>query len=110
MKSAFTDAVRNRPAIYTGGGCYDLRMRKPIYDFSEVKYIDNKILRIPNVVNESRLTIPYSLIATAFGLSIQRINDEIEISKKEDLFAKYSNLKAQEVRWKAHREHGMYED
>lgn len=110
MKSAFRDAVQNRPAIYTGGGCYDNRMRKPIFDFSDVKYIDKNILGIPNVVEENRITIPYSLMATAFGLSIQRLDDEIEVSKKEDLFAKYTNLNEQYSRWDAHREHGMYED
>lgn len=110
MKSAFRDAVQNRPAIYTGGGCYDNRMRKPIFDFSDVKYIDKKILGIPNVVEENRVTIPYSLMATAFGLSIQRLDDEIEVSKKEDLFAKYTNVNEQYSRWDAHREHGMYED
>lgn len=95
MKSAFRDAVQNRPAIYTGGGCYDNRMRKPIFDFSDVKYIDKNILGIPNVVEENRITIPYSLMATAFGLSIQRLDDEIEVSKKEDLFAKYTNVNEQ---------------
>lgn len=89
MKSAFRDAIKNRPAIYTGGGCYDHRMRMPIYDFSDVKYIDKGILGIPNVVDEGKVTIPYSLMATAFGLSIQRLDDEIKVSKKEDLFAKY---------------------
>lgn len=110
MKSAFRDAVQNRPAVYTGGGCYDKRMRIPIFDFNDVKYIDKRILSIPNVVNENRIAIPYSLMATAFGLSIQRLDDEIEVSKKEDLFAKYTNEDEQHSRWRAHREHGMYED
>lgn len=85
-------------------------MRMPIYDFSDVKYIDKDILGIPNAVNESKITIPYSLMATAFGLSIQRLDEEIEVSKKEDLFAKYKNVNKQDSRWDAHREHGMYED
>ena len=110
MKSAFRDAIQNRPAIYTGGGCYDNRMRMPIYDFSDVKYIDKGILGIPNVVEESRVTIPYSLMATAFGLSIQRLDDDIKVSNKEDLFAKYSKVNEQDARWNAYREHGMYED
>ena len=49
-------------------------------------------------------------MATAFGLSIQRLDDEIEVSKKEDLFAKYTNVNEQYSLWDAHREHGMYED
>ncbi|MDE6236395.1 MAG: hypothetical protein K2M45_00835 [Muribaculaceae bacterium] len=110
IKSAFRDAVSNRPAIYTGGGCYDSYMRKSILDFSDVIYIDKKILGIPNVVNETQVTIPYSLMSTAFGLSIQRLDDEITVSNKEDLFAKYTNVNEEYSRWKAHREHGMYED
>lgn len=110
QKSAFRDAVQNRPAIYTGGGCYDIRMRRPILDFSDVKYIDKKILGIKNVIDEKRINIPYSLMATAFGLSIQRLDDEIDVSRKEELFAKYSNIDERQERWNTHREHGMYED
>lgn len=109
-KSAFKYAVKNRPAIYTGGGCYDKRMRMSVFDFSDVKYIDKRILCIPNVVDESKVTIPYSIMATAFGLSIQRLDDEIEVSKKEDLFAKYVNMNEQYSHWDEHSEHGMYED
>lgn len=110
MKSAFREAVQNRPVIYTGGGCYDNRMRMPIFDFSDIKYINKKILNIPNVVDESKVNIPYSLMATAFGLSIQRLDDEIKVSKKEDLFAMYTNVNELYSRWDAHREYGMYED
>lgn len=109
-KSAFRDAVMNRPAIYTGGGCYDNRMRKPIMDFTDVMYIDKEILSIPNIVDEKDVTIPYSLMATAFGLSIQKLDDEIEVSRKEELFSKFSNEDETQKRWNAHREHGMYED
>lgn len=110
MKSAFTDAIRNRPAIYTGGGCYDSRMRKAIYDFSDVKYIDKNMLCISNIIDEKRVNIPYSLMATAYGLSIQRLDDIIEVSSKEDLFAQYSNMIEKSDRYDAYREHGMYED
>lgn len=108
-KNAFKDAVSNRPAIYTGGGCSDIRMREPILDFTDVKYIDKNILAIPNVVREDKIDLPYSILATAFGLSIQRVDDEIIVAKKEDLFAPY-NLREQDNHWDEHREHGMYED
>ena len=85
-------------------------MRMSVFDFSDVKYIDKRILCIPNVVDESKVTIPYSIMATAFGLSIQRLDDEIEVSKKEDLFAKYVNMNEQYSHWDEHSEHGMYED
>lgn len=85
-------------------------MRMPIYDSSDVKYIDKDILGIPNVVNESKITIPYSLMATAFGLSIQRLDDEIEVLKRRICLQQYTIVNEQDSRWDAHREHGMYED
>lgn len=111
LKSELTRLLKNGPAIYTGGGCYDDRMRRPILDvFDDVKYIDKGILGIPNVVDESKVSIPYSLMATAFGLSLSIEDDEIKLSTKEDLFAAYPQWNEQDFRWDAHREHGMYED
>lgn len=109
-KSAFRKAVKNRPAVYTGGGSSDTRLRMPIQDFNEVKYINKKNLSIPNVIGEDKITLPYSVLATAFGLSVQRLNDEIEVSDKEELFQKYNLVDESEDRLNTHREHGMYED
>lgn len=109
-KAAFKDAIQNRPAIYTGGGCYSQRMRVPILTFSDIIYINKINLGIQNVVNGNKISIPYSIMATAYGLSIQIENDEIVVSKKEDLFANFTSEDEQNARWKEHREHGMYED
>ena len=81
----------------------------PIY-FNDVKYIDKGTLGIYNIVAESKVTIPYSLMATAFGLSIHINDDEIKLSTKEELFAALTKVNEQDSRWDAHREHGLYED
>lgn len=107
-KHAFTDAVYNRPVVYTGGGCYDERMRRSVRDFTDVIHIDKEILRIPNVVGEANIKVPYSILATSFGLAISIESDEVQVSKKEELFAKHS--KEDKNCWDAYREHGMYED
>lgn len=109
-KSAFRKAIQDRPVIYTGGGSTDARLRRAVREFTDVKLLDKRILNIPNVIRENSITIPYSLLATAFGLSIQRDDDNIKVSKKEDLFAKFSNINACNDHLRAHREHGMYED
>lgn len=109
-KHAFTDAIKNRPIIYTGGGCYDSRMRESINFFTDPKYINRNLLNIQNLKNESQLNIPFSIMSTAFGLSIARTDDNILISSKEDLFAQFTNEKEKESRWNTHQEHGMYED
>lgn len=108
-RSNFSKAIMNRPVIYTGGGSTDDRMRRNIREFTDVKFLNKKILSIPNVVKESSITIPYSLLATAFGLSIQRVHDNVEVSKKEELFADYSSHRSCEDHWSVHREHGMWE-
>lgn len=107
-KHAFTDAIHNRPVIYTGGGCYDKRIRRSVLNFTDVIYIDKNILRIPNVIDENLVTVPYSIVATSFGLSMAITSDDIQVSKKEELFAKYT--KEDDSYWDAHHEHGMYED
>lgn len=110
-KTSFTDAIANRPVIYSGGGSTDDRLRRPILAFTDVKHLNKQILNIPNVINEISITVPYSILATSFGLSIQRIDDNIEVSKKEDLFAELaSNYDEYYARQKAHREHGMSDD
>ena len=107
-KHSFTYAIQNRPVIYTGGGCSDIRMRKPVLDFTDVIHLDKSILRIPNVIKEQFVNIPYSIMATSFGLSISLMSDDIQVSKKEELFANYT--KEENNRWDAYQEHGMYED
>jgi hypothetical protein len=107
-KRNFKDAIINRPVVYTGGGCYHKHMRNSVLDFTDVMHIDKKMLRIPNVVNEKRVTIPYSILATSFGLSLAIISDDVKVSSKEDLFAGFEERGTGD--WDAHREHGMYED
>lgn len=86
-KNAFIDALENRPIIYTGGGCYDKRLRNKISYFNDKYYLDKNILGLKNIIAESEINIPYSLLATSYGLSISIADDNIKISSLEDLFA-----------------------
>lgn len=109
-KRAFLDAIRNRPVVYSGGGSNDPRLRQSILESTDIKFIDKQFLEITNIIDEHRINIPYSVLATSFGLSIQRQDDNILMSNKEDLFAWLLNIDEKESRWNAHLEHGMYED
>lgn len=109
-KKAFSKAIANRPVIYTGGGCYDYRMRKEVLPFSDVLYINNTMLNIQNVIDEQSIDIPYSIMATAYGLCVSIDSDDITVSSKEELFAKYEKVDENEDRWSSHREHGMWEE
>lgn len=107
-KSSFSDAIKNRPIVYSGGGCYDERLRQPVRDFTQVIYLDKKNLRIPNVVDEAKIKIPFSILATSYGLAISIESDDIQVAKKEDFFANYPVI--ERTHWDEHLEHGMYED
>ncbi len=85
-KSAFPSIILNNPIIYTGGGSYDSRLKFPIGPFTDIKSIDKQMLAIPNIVEESEINMPFSVLATSYGLAISCTNDDIKISNKEDLF------------------------
>lgn len=104
-KSTFANAIAENPIIYSGGGSYDVRIRRPILPFSDVIHVEKEILNIPNVVKESQIQIPYSVLATSFGLSITIDDDNVNVSSKEELFAKYS--KQNNEGWHAHQEYGL---
>lgn len=107
-KRAFPDAIKDRPIIYTGGGCYDGRLRRECNAFTDIRYIDKELLNMRNVRREKEIRVPYSILATAFGLSIHRADDEVVVAKKEDFFAR---VKSDSDRLnKEHEDHWMRSD
>lgn len=86
-KHHFSNAIQNRPIIYTGGGCYDKRLRFSLASFNDVMYIDKRILNISNLKNKHIQDTVYPILATAYGLSIAIVNDDINVSSKDELFA-----------------------
>lgn len=106
-KNAFIDALTNRPIIYTGGGCYDKRLRNKISYFTDIYYLDKNILGLRNIIAESEINIPYSLLATSYGLSISLADDNIKISSHEDLFA---NIKISDEKRYDKKDYGLMDD
>lgn len=82
-KSYLTDALRNRPAIYMGGGSTYRHLRKPIVDFSEVHIVDGGFWSGVNIEDVGDL---YPILNTALGLAVGEINDDIEIHSINDLW------------------------
>lgn len=92
-KNAFTNAVKNRPLIYSGGGCSEKKMRASISPFDDVKYLSGSMLKVPNLIGDKVDNNLMHILATSYGLSIAMNNDDIPLSKKEELFDKLDNRK-----------------
>lgn len=107
-KSYFLDRIRNRPIIYTGGGSVYSRLRREIFEFSEVKHLNQRLLRIQNNINEDKITLPFSVLATAYGLSIQVDDeDEIILFPKDDLFANFKKRNLEMGQINEREEYGL---
>lgn len=64
------DAMMGRPIVYCGGGSVFPNMRISHMYFSDRRLIDKDILNIPNLLNHDLEAIHYTILATAYGLSI----------------------------------------
>ena len=107
-KSYFLSRIKNAPIIYTGGGSVYTGLRKEIFEFSDVRYLDKRLLNIHNDINARKIDIPYSLLATAYGLSNQIKEEEKEILvPKEDLFAEFGKKSMYRSQVEDHEEYGL---
>lgn len=89
-KSQLTNAITNRPIIYAGGGSHFDILRREYVPFTDVIHCNKGILGFTNIKKERNINIPYSILATAFGLSVSIDEDRISISSIDEFF---SNIK-----------------
>ena len=73
--SKLTDAMAGRPIVYCGGGSVFARMRIGNQYFSDQKLVDKDSLNIHNLWNHNLEPVLYSILATAYGLSIPALSD-----------------------------------
>lgn len=70
-KSAVLDAMKRRPIIYCGGGSIPQGMAITLRDyFNDVKMLDEQNLKIQNLKNHINDHHIYTILATAYGLSL----------------------------------------
>ena len=90
-----TDALKNRPLIYTGGGSTFREVLYPYNDFKELHTIsyDNwksKLFDDKSLFRDSSLC---PVLSTAYGLSISVASDEIKKKPLRDIFANIRGVK-----------------
>lgn len=93
-KTDLIKGIANRPILYTGGGSQYANMRNSLGPFTDVKFVNKQTLRIRHIVNENRVKIPFSILATAYGLSIQREHDNVPLSELGALFFDKTSVEA----------------
>ena len=64
-----------RPIVYCGGGAVFPNMRISHHYFSDKRLINKDTLNIPNLLNRGLDPVLYTILATAYGLSIPTIGE-----------------------------------
>lgn len=93
-----SNALKQRPLVYCGGGSTFKSLCQPYYDFKEIKEITHDIWNTKSV-NDLDEIVDNGLcpiLSTAYGLSISTENDNIENKPFEDIFDKLRNIPKEE--------------
>lgn len=83
--SALNNALRKRPIIFAGGGSTFKHLIQTIDSFSDIKKINQEMLSIITLKSEIIDDNMFSILATAYGLSIP-LENEIVLTDINDLF------------------------
>ena len=73
--SALIEAMIGRPIVYCGGGSVFPSMRIGQNYFTDKRLIDKDTLNIPNLINRGVPPTYYTILTTAYGLSIPAIEE-----------------------------------
>ena len=73
--SRLIEAMLGRPIVYCGGGSVFPTMRISHQYFTDKRLIDKNTLNIPNLINRDLEATYYTILATAYGLSMPAMED-----------------------------------
>ena len=83
--SKLNDALINRPVIFSGGGSTFRDLVKKVETFSDTYRINKEMLSISTLITAVKEDSTYSILATAYGLSIP-IETDIVLTNIDDMF------------------------
>lgn len=76
--SKLVKAMIGRPIVYCGGGSIIPGIRISHDYFNDIRLIDKEMLSIPNLINRNIEVSNFTILATAYGLSIQ-LEEDVKI-------------------------------
>lgn len=104
------EAMLGRPIVYCGGGSIFEKMRVKQHFFHDMRIINKETLSIPNLVNRDFPAVYYTILATAYGLSIPVIED-IKIIDAKQLWAVVANkAKRDKAVFEEDKDYGLVDD
>ncbi|MBQ6578063.1 MAG: hypothetical protein IJL91_10010 [Bacteroidales bacterium] len=107
--SRLTEAMLGRPIVYCGGGSVYSNMRVNHQYFSDKRLINKETLNIPNLLNRNLDPVLYTILATAYGLSIPTF-EEIKTIDAQHLWKIIANNARQAPSFKETRDYGLSDD
>ena len=104
------EAMIGRPIVYCGGGSVFSNMRISNHYFTDKRIINKDILNIPNLLNRDLSPVYYTILATAYGLSIPIIEEIKTIDARQLWESIAENVRNAPVTRKEVPDYGLSDD
>lgn len=88
-KSSLLDALQDRIVVYNGGGSSYPELTTPIYRFTDVKIVDAELWSEELVKDKKKVERLFSLLTTAYGLSVAIDDNDVILCDIDKIFAQY---------------------
>ena len=89
QKSNLLNALQDRIVVYNGGGSTYSQLTTPIYRFTDVKVVDDGLWSEEYVKEKNKVGKLFSLLTTAYGLSVATDDNDVVLCDIDKIFAQY---------------------
>ena len=108
--SRLIEAMMGRPIVYCGGGSVFPNMRIAHHYFSDKRLINKDTLNIPHLLNRGLDPVYYTILATAYGLSIPVFEEIKTIDARQLWRIIANNVRRAEAPIREDRDYGLSDD
>jgi hypothetical protein len=88
-KSSLLNALQDRIVVYNGGGSTYSQLTTALYRFTDVKIVDAELWSEEIVKEKQKVGKIFSLLTTAYGLSVAKDDSEVVLCDLNNIFAQY---------------------
>ena len=88
-RSNLFNALQDRIVVYNGGGSTYMQLTTPMYRFTDVIIVNDELWQEEQVKEKNKVGKLFSLLITAYGLSIARDDSDVVLCDINKIFAQY---------------------
>ena len=88
-KSSLLNALQDRIVVYNGGGSTYSQLTTALYRFTDVKIVDAELWSEELVKEKNKVKKLFSLLTTAYGLSVAKDDSDVVLCDINKIFAQY---------------------